>query len=139
MFIHAFSGPAGRMDGFAAYLTQRGYACTEYDVINDSTEQNLADERVLQLLLGSLRRCLGLLIGPPCRTFSRARRDDGGPPPLRGTGCKERYGLRDLTKSDKDKVRLDTLLTINTAKILLGCIPVKTPFVMEVPLPADGV
>ena len=138
-FIHAFSGPSGRQDGFAAYLATLGHHCVEYDILNDKVEQNLADERILQNLIGSLGTCAGLLIGPPCRTFSRARRHGGGPPPLRGTHGKERYGLKNLKKTDHDKVRLDTLLAINTANILLECISKKVPFIMEFPLPSDGV
>ena len=90
IYIHAFSGPASRLDGFSAALAKCGHRCIEFDTLNDAFEQNLGDEMVLQRLLDQLSTCAGVLIGPPCRTFSRARKHDGGPPPLRGTQGRDR-------------------------------------------------
>ena len=45
--------------------------------------------------------------GTPCTTFSRARKNDGGPPPLRTNEFLE--GVPKLSAKDKEKVRLGTL------------------------------
>ena len=45
--------------------------------------------------------------GTPCATFSRARKNDGGPPPLRKNDFLS--GVPILSKGDQEKVRLGTL------------------------------
>ena len=52
----------------------------------------------------------GVAGGPPCRTTSRLRVPDGGPPPLRGRDGISRFGLQGLSKEDATKVHTDTVL-----------------------------
>ena len=54
---------------------------------------------------GSLEAVVG---GPPCRTTSRLRAEDGGPPPLRSR--EHRFGLPGLTLQDALKVHTDNVL-----------------------------
>ena len=55
--------------------------------------------------------------GTPCTTFSRARRDDGGPPPLRN----EQFllGLGSLSELNAEKVRLGNLFLDITIDLVL--------------------
>ena len=55
--------------------------------------------------------------GTPCTTFSRARRDDGGPPPLRN----EQFllGLSGLSELNAEKVRLGNLFLDITIDLVL--------------------
>ena len=48
----------------------------------------------------------GLHLGTPCTTYSRARKFDGGPPPLRSNDFLE--GLPDLSEEDWNKVLAGT-------------------------------
>ena len=51
--------------------------------------------------------------GVPCQSWSRARRFDFGPPPLRDDG-KELWGRKGLSSSDQQKVNLGNLLLLAT-------------------------
>jgi hypothetical protein len=53
---------------------------------------------------------IAVIMGPPCRSFSRARGHRPGPPVLRGLEPPELYGLPNLGASDKLKVQLDNIL-----------------------------
>ncbi len=55
---------------------------------------------------------------------------------MRGTRGRERYGVPNLVKADKDKVRLDTVLAVNTATVLKDCLGKQVAFILEFPLPA---
>ena len=52
----------------------------------------------------------GVVGGPPCRTTSRLRSQDGGPPPLRGRAGPSRFGLTGLAHEDAVKVHTDNVL-----------------------------
>lgn len=97
--LHLFSGPHHRKDGFAAAVERRGRSCAEYDLVNGPHE-DLTNDAIWSELLAKIRsgHFDGLLSGPPCNTFTNARKDDGvGPLPLKGPAGDERYGLDDWT------------------------------------------
>eukprot|EP00959_Pyramimonas_sp_CCMP1952_P059292 1238368-Pyramimonas_sp.AAC.1 len=64
-----------------------GGLCEEWDKINGD-DQDLAGEENWRRLMARKAEFAGILMTPPCNTFTRARRrrreGDGGPPPLRG-------------------------------------------------------
>ena len=57
--------------------------------------------------------------GTPCSSFSQARKDDGGPPPLRSV--EYIAGLPDLDEEDKKKVELGNLLADITIQLINEC------------------
>jgi hypothetical protein len=44
--LHAFSGKAGRLDGLAACLQERGMRCTEVDTLIDAKKHDLLNDSV---------------------------------------------------------------------------------------------
>ena len=134
---HLFSGPAGRSDGFAAELAKRGIHCMEFDIVNDPHAQNLVDEGVFQDLMLKITSGTfeGLLMGPPCETFSVARcEDDGGPKPLREAWGKGLYGKSDLSREEKEQARVGTLLAFRALFAFKAAIDQGIPAVHEHPL-----
>ena len=60
--------------------------------------------------LAAQGRIAGVIGGPPCRTISHLRSEDGGPPPLRERKGQARYGIKTLSKGDAYKVHTDNVL-----------------------------
>ena len=134
--LHLFSGPQDRPDGLAAELRKLGWKCIEMDVVNGA-EQDLTNEQVWQGIEQRIDggEFLGLISGPPCGTFTNARKDDGmGPKPLRGSAGAERYGLPNLKGKDKEKVREGTLLAQRTAEAVTSMSAQQRPSITEQPL-----
>ena len=55
--------------------------------------------------------------GTPCTSFSIARKDDGGPPPVRD--AERLYGVPDLTDGDRRLLEMGTLLMQVTVQLAL--------------------
>ena len=82
--LQLFSGPSGRPDGLAAHLAGSGITCDEVDLVI-SGSHDMADALYVDGLLAGLSAYVAVVMGPPCRTFSRARVvGSSGPRPLRG-------------------------------------------------------
>ena len=60
--------------------------------------------------LAAQGRVAGVIGGPPCRTVSHLRSEDGGPPPLRTRTGPSRYGMDHLAREDAQKVHMDNVL-----------------------------
>ena len=60
----------------------------------------LAEKGVVHAVIG----------GPPCRTMSRLRFNQPGPPPLRSRSGPQRFGLDQLSEWQREQVRGDTVL-----------------------------
>ena len=60
------------------------------------------------------RHCpvVGIVGGPPCRTVSRLRNLQPGPPPLRGRSGESRFGLESLGPWEKEKTDGDSALVL---------------------------
>ena len=86
-----FSGPETRAGGFReavlAAAQNRGLKAEVkyFDLINGA-DQDLADDHIFANIIRDIEsgRVHGVLSSPPCSTFSRARKWDSGPRPLRG-------------------------------------------------------
>ena len=133
--LHLFSGPENRVDGFAAYVRSKGWTCDEYDIVNGA-HQDLASDHVWQEVMNNIHKgkYQGLLAGPPCNTFSNARKaGEPGPQPLRGPVGSDRYGLRHLQPEDKEKVKLGTLLAVRAVEATKAMSQQRKPTVLEQP------
>ena len=134
-FLHMFSGPAGRTDGLKAMLAGMDCECEEYDIVNGD-RYDLAGDAVYNQLKAKVEggHFDGGVLGPPCHTFSNARReDDGGPRPLRGPGPKLIYGKLDLRPEEKEDVRLGTLLALRALEIFKLLSAQGRPVLLEQP------
>ena len=135
--LHLFSGPENRVDGFAAYVRAKGWTCDEYDIVN-GPHQDLTSDHVWQEVMQNIHKgkyqSILILAGPPCNTFSNARKaGEAGPQPLRGACVPERYGLKDLRMEDKEKVKTGTLLACRAAEAATAMSQQKKPSVLEQP------
>ena len=92
-------------------LASEGRAVLCVDTVIDPGMNLLRDDVFAYLLEiadgGTLRALLG---GPPCRTMSRLRYRQPGPPPLREREGPGRFGLPNLDPVLKQQVEEDTLL-----------------------------
>ena len=70
--------------------------------------------------------------GMPCQSWSRARKWDGGPPPLRDD-ADHLWGYPDLSKTDADKVFLGNRLLQFTAFLINMMMDLSIPWVLENP------
>ena len=134
--LHMFSGPRNRPDGLAAKLKELGLECEEYDLVNGSQE-DLANDFVWETLKRKIQSgyYAGLVSGPPCTSFSNARKPDGrGPLPLRGPTGPDRYGLPGLRDKDREDVRIGTLLAQRSAEAARMIDAQQKPSITEQPL-----
>ena len=107
--IHLFSGDTKKY--WQKELESEGRAVLCVDTVIDPGMNLLRDDVFAYLLEiadgGTLRALLG---GPPCRTMSRLRYRQPGPPPLREREGPGRFGLPGLDPVLKQQVEDDTLL-----------------------------
>ena len=139
-FLHMFSGPAGRSDGLASALRLLGCDCEDWDIENGD-DFDLADDAAYRKLRSRVIQGEfdGGMLGPPCHTFSNARKeDDGGPRPLRLPGDRDIYGRSGLTPEEKEDVRLGTLLALRAADIFMCFYELDKPVILEQPLRPDN-
>ena len=107
--VHLFSGDTKKF--WQRELESEGRAVLCVDTVIDQGMNILRDDVFAYLLEiadgGTLRALLG---GPPCRTMSRLRYRQPGPPPLREREGAGRFGLPNLDPVLKQQVEDDTLL-----------------------------
>ena len=114
----------------------------EWDIEN-GTEYDLTDDSKWNALLGRIKaeEFGAVFWSPPCSTFSHCRSDyDKGPRPLRGGQGKERYGRADvkLTESEKESLKLGTLLALRTAEGISVCNELGIGWLLENPPQRPG-
>ena len=98
---YLFSGPARHLD--AVELGKiLGADVVAFDILRGE-EYNLADQHLWDDIIARLRtdELDGVIMSPPCGTFSVARSRPGGPPPLRGESAPDIFGFKNLRPSDK--------------------------------------
>jgi len=80
------------------------------------------------------RVVLFVLIGMPCQSWTRARRNDGrGPGPLRDDD-RHLYGFSDLAKHDLDNIRIGNDILSQAVKIIKLCQIANIPWILENPM-----
>jgi len=78
-----------------------------------------------------------VFMGIDCKTFSRARQNPHGPPPLRSLEFPYGFPNSQLGKSDAEKLRLGNYFAIQSAKLASRCLSVGVGFAIENPEPWD--
>lgn len=86
-------------------------------------------QRILHWLMSGKVR--GGHLGTPCNSFSRARDQPGGPPPLRSD--LRPLGLEGLKPHDSEKVRIGNCLACFSVRVMLLAMHLLIPFTLENP------
>ena len=115
-FLELFAGKAGLTE---AVFLQGVPVMPPVELVPSklvTTPQDVVDVDFWALLMDLL--ALGIVFflhcGTPCNTFTSARKDDGGPPPLRSLAAP--MGLADLCFSDRSLVFLGNLFLIRSVE-----------------------
>ena len=130
-YIEVFSG-SGRL---AHTVRANGVQCFEFDLTSKGGTKNLLHANVLRELKSLIAhpQCRGVWFGYPCGTFSSARRNDGGPPPLRGTNSKDIWGLPHLVGKERARVDSANKLLLRMHELMKHCESNNVPFYLENP------
>eukprot|EP00435_Cladocopium_sp_Y103_P040850 s2478_g11.t1 len=107
--IHLFSGPDAKFWEKELSSPEREVICLDLEI---DKRHDLRSDHLFAVLVhlcqrGTVRCILG---GPPCRTVSRLRHTQPGPPPLRARSGPERFGLLNLDAWLRRRVEEDTTL-----------------------------
>ena len=127
--VEVFSGAGG----ITRALKTQGRFCLAWDLeYGNAYDLSVPSRR--QLLLGWLAAGLisALWIATPCQTFTRARDNPPGPPPLRSD--KHILGLPGLSLNDALAVKSSNLLMRFSALLFSRAIDLDVPVVLENPL-----
>ncbi|CAK0798705.1 unnamed protein product, partial [Prorocentrum cordatum] len=128
-FVELMCGSAA----FAKAVHAAGWASEGWDYADDPRadlfDESLIDSLVLRI---SRKEVAGVHVGLDCKTWSRARKNDGrGPPPLRDDA--NVYGLPRLAAADAEKVRIASRLLANVLRLLAAAVEAGVPFSLENP------
>lgn len=128
-FVEIFSGSAHMSQA----MSKKGFRCAAWDIEYNSG-CNILDPAVIKALWKFILQHHVVLIwlGMPCQSWSRARRWDGGPPPLRDDAV-EIWGRQNLNKSDKQKTLAGNVLLLWTTTFVTLCNILSIPWIIENP------
>ena len=124
-FVEIFAGKAGLSRGVRRRRKIAVLPPIELEVSEDVPfTADIVDEMVRRKLETWIRsgvvQCVHF--GTPCTSFSRARRHDGGPPPVRGADSPEDlYGLPGLHGYERDLVDTGNQLMLLTVELVQLC------------------
>ncbi|CAK0818121.1 unnamed protein product [Prorocentrum cordatum] len=127
-FLEVFSG-SGRLGQAVA---KEGVNVLLWDVeLGADYDLRLARNR--SLIRGWIRsgNVIGVHLGTPCSSFSRARDVPPGPPPLRSNSSP--MGLDDLSPADADEVRVGNLLMFFSVAVMRDTMLLGIPATLENP------
>ncbi len=133
------AGPNERLASLFNLCVKGGAECDNWDIVN-GPQFDFTDDAAWEPLLARVRskEYAAAFASPPCTTASRLRNKPGGPPPLRGLTGPDRYGLKGLSISNKELVRLHNLILLRVAEILGIMSNLGRPWVFETPALRDG-
>ena len=133
-FVEIFAGKAGLSQG----VQRRGKLAVLPPIEIEVSENvpfaaSIMDEKIKRKLEAWIRAGVIYLIhfGTPCTSFSRARRDDGGPPPVRNDD--NLRGVDGLKGYDLELVTVGNQLMVITAELATLCSSVGTLWSIENP------
>ena len=130
--LEIFSGCA-RM---SQAMSKQGFTCFAYDIEYNSGCDllNFDNRKKLVKWINKHSDQIALIwFGTPCTSWSRARRFDGGPPPLRDDGVHLMLGCEHLSARDQAKVLEGNALLDVTIELIKLCQALQLPWVMENP------
>eukprot|EP00438_Fugacium_kawagutii_P018856 Skav230896 [mRNA] locus=scaffold2765:199618:204679:- [translate_table: standard] len=129
VFLEIFSG-SGRLGRSIARAT--GWFVLLWDIMLGA-DYDLTMRSNQHMLLGWVRSGLvvGAHLGVPCNSFSRARDQPGGPPPLRSD--LQPLGLDDLRPGDALKVRIGNCLLRFSVRFMQLCLTMYVMCTLENP------
>ncbi|CAK9012348.1 unnamed protein product [Durusdinium trenchii] len=129
--LEIFSGCARLSQACSAV----GFISIAYDIAY-GTACDVLQPAVLHRILRFLHKHQGSIamvwLGTPCTTWSRARKHDGGPPPLRDDE-QNLFGFDDLSFSDKRKIQDGNSLLSVSEQIISTCIALNLCWAIENP------
>ena len=104
--LHLFSGPTSREDGIRELLWEKGWWCIDVDTVNDAVD-NLANDLVWEMVFQAINSGLISLVwmGPPCTSFSPARRHGPGPRAVRSATFPRGLPRAQLSDAEAEEVR----------------------------------
>ena len=134
--LHLFSGPASRDDGLAAALRGHGWNCIDFDSVN-SVDDDLANDEVWERIFEAIRRGLIQFVwmGPPCTSFSPARRHQPGPRAVRDAANPRGLPRQHLTQAEVEQVRLANYFVVQCGRAAVLAHECKVGFAIENPTP----
>ena len=104
--LYLYSGPERKLDAVA--LGERlGLTVDAVDILRHDSH-DIADQLIWESIVSSFEsgHYHGLLLSPPCSTFSIARSGAGGPDALRGEHPPDIYGRSDLSLKDLSLIHI---------------------------------
>ena len=127
--VELFSGTAH----FSQACARSGINAIAYDIAYGS-DCDVLNEQVLASINRFIESHQVILVwmGMPCHSWSRARRSDGGPPPLRDDAA-NLMGYPHLSPSDRHKVQMGNKLLLQTFLFALQFLRANIPWVIENP------
>ena len=127
-FLEVFSG-SGRLA--TACAAKNGWPVRVWDIQYGSAYDLCRREN--QCIFGWLRsgQLLGIHLGTPCSSFSRARDRKPGPPPLRSDS--HPLGMPELLPADMRKVRVGNSLMRFTVRLAAQALQCRVPLTIENP------
>ena len=129
VFLEIFSGCGNLAKAIAR---ETGWCVLTWDILH-GPEYDLRSPAKRRMILDWIRsgKILGIHLGTPCESFSRARDVPPGPPPLRSDEFP--LGLSGLKPHDALKVWLGNLFMRFSAAVLTLCLKMMVPASMENP------
>ncbi len=131
-FIEIFRGCARLSRACANY----GFAAFAFDIDYNAGCDVLQDrvwKKLKRFILKNQKRIVLIWLGTPCTSWSRARRHDGGPPPLRDDHDYLMSGVPNLNSRDLQKVSLGNQLLDRSIDIIDLAISCSIPWALENP------
>ena len=114
-------------------FVQLGFHVLAVD-IEFGKSNDLLQEKVLDRLVAFINthNVVFVWLGTPCTSWSRARKNDGGPQPLRDDDS-FLFGFKDLNPADAEKVRVGNALLAVSLRIINFCISASIVWTLENP------
>ena len=127
-----------REDGLASALRGQGWHCIDFDVIN-SADDNLGNDEVWERIFEAITRGLVQFVwmGPPCTSFSAARRHKPGPRAVRDAANPRGFSRQYLTPAEVEQVRLANYFVVQCSRTAKLAHEKGVGFAIENPTPWD--
>ena len=134
--LHLFSGPTGRSDGIRRLFAARGWQCIDVDTVNDASD-NLDNDLVWEMIFQAIGSGLVEFIwmGPPCTSFSPARRHGPGPRAVRSAEYPRGFPKAWLSEAEAEEVRKGNYYALQCVAAAVAAQAQQVPWAIENPEP----